>query len=45
MASKRMNDQAVNTFIWFLEEPKHSMFISGSPEASGEFLGARFAAG
>ncbi|MBS1770585.1 MAG: hypothetical protein JSS77_13045 [Acidobacteria bacterium] len=43
--AKRMDVQAANTFAWFMEEPKHTMFISGSPEASAEFLGARFAVG
>lgn len=43
--AERMDDQVANTFIWFMEEPKHFVFISGSPEASAEFLSARFAAG
>ena len=33
-----------NTYIWFADEPKHFLFISGSPQASAEFLSARFAA-
>ena len=33
-----------NTYIWFADEPKHFLFISGSPQASGEFLSSRFAA-
>lgn len=39
-----MHEQAVETFAWFADEPKHHLFISGSPEASAEFLTARFAA-
>lgn len=35
---------AANTYIWFADEPKHFLFISGSPQASAEFLSARFAA-
>lgn len=43
--AERMDGQAANTFVWFMEEPKHFVFISGSPETSAEFLSARFAAG
>jgi len=43
--AERMDDQAANTFVWFMEEPKHFAFISGSPDTSAEFLGARFVAG
>ena len=43
--AERMVDQAANTFVWFMEEPKHYAFISGSPDTSAEFLSARFAAG
>lgn len=32
------------TYIWFADEPKHFLFLSGSPQASAEFLSARFAA-
>lgn len=39
-----MNEQAIDTFVWLADEPKHHLFISGSPEASAEFLSARFAA-
>lgn len=39
-----MDEQAANTFIWFADEPKHHVFISGSPEASEAFWSARFAA-
>lgn len=41
----RVDDQARNTHVWFSEEPKHHVFISGSSEASAEFLSARFATG
>ena len=40
----RMDEQAVDTFVWFVDEPKHHLFLSGSPQASAEFLSARFAA-
>ena len=39
-----MDEQAANTFVWFADEPKHHLFISGSPEVSEAFLTARFAA-
>ncbi len=39
-----MEEQAVDTFVWFADEPKHHLFISGSPQASIEFFNARFAA-
>ncbi len=39
-----MDEQAVDTFLWFADEPKHHVFLSGSPQASAEFLSARFAA-
>lgn len=39
-----MDEQAVDTFVWFADEPKHHLFLSGSPQASAEFLSARFAA-
>ena len=39
----QMDDQAVNTFVWFADEQKHHLFLSGSPEASAEFLSVRFA--
>jgi len=39
-----MDEQAVDTFVWFVDEPKHHLFLSGSPQASAEFLSARFAA-
>jgi non-ribosomal peptide synthetase component E (peptide arylation enzyme) len=35
---------AASTYIWFADEPKHFLFISASPQASAEFLSARFAA-
>lgn len=41
--AERMDKQAVNTFVWFADEPKHHLFLSGSPEASMEFLSSRFA--
>jgi hypothetical protein len=41
--AEKMDDQAVNTFLWFADEPRHHLFISGSPSASAEFLSARFA--
>ena len=39
-----MDEQAVDTFVWFADEPKHHLFLSGSPQASAEFLSTRFAA-
>lgn len=39
-----MDEQAVDTFVWFADEPKHHLFLSGSSEASAEYLSARFAA-
>ena len=39
-----MDEQAADTIVWFADEPKHYVFISGSPEASEAFLTARFAA-
>ncbi len=39
-----MVEQAVDTFVWFVDEPKHHLFLSGSPQASAEFLSARFVA-
>jgi hypothetical protein len=39
-----MAEQAVDTFVWFADEPKHHLFLSGSSQASAEFLSARFAA-
>ena len=39
-----MDEQAVGTFVWFADEPKHHLFLSGSPQASAAFLSARFAA-
>ena len=41
--AERMDGQAVNTFVWFADEPKHHVFLSSSPEASAEFLSLRFA--
>lgn len=35
---------AASTYIWFADEPKHFLFLSGSPQASAAFLSARFAA-
>lgn len=39
-----MDEQAVDTFVWFADERKHHLFLSGSPQASAAFLSARFAA-
>lgn len=41
--AEQMDDQAVNTFVWFADEPKHHLFLSGSAEASREFFSVRFA--
>ena len=32
-----------NTYIWFTDEPKHFLFISGSPEASEQLVSERMA--
>jgi hypothetical protein len=40
----QMDEQVVDTFVWFADEPKHHVFLSGSPQVSAEFLSARFAA-
>ncbi|MCC6839077.1 MAG: hypothetical protein IT230_02850 [Flavobacteriales bacterium] len=36
--AERMDDQAANTFVWFIDEPKHFVFISGSPDTSAQLL-------
>jgi len=34
---------AASTYIWFADEPKHFLFISGSPETSAQFISERMA--
>lgn len=36
--AEQMESQAANTFVWFVEEPKHFVFISGSPDTSAQLI-------
>lgn len=36
--AEQMESQAANTFVWFIDEPKHFVFISGSPDTSAQLL-------